>query len=85
MVPIKKRALEGMIIPIKRAIALRILVQIDSMNMEIAVANQSKEYLSFSFSLLINSKVTISIEIEIVMDRILNPIGISHPLLLLVI
>jgi hypothetical protein len=81
MVPIKKRALEGILTPINEEIKLRILVQHDSINMESAVANQSREYLSLSFSLLINSKVTITIEIERIMASIRNPIGISHLLL----
>jgi len=79
--PIKKRALEGILTPVDLAIKSRILVQHDNMNMERAVANQRSEYLSLSFSLLINSKVSIIIEIESNRASIRNPIGIYHLLL----
>ena len=78
MVPIKKRALAGIMIPIIKAIALRKPVQNDRMNIDRAVANHSREYLSLSFSLLINSKVTINIESDIAMAIIRNDNGIFH-------
>ena len=78
MVPIKKRALTGIMIPIIRAIALRKPVQDDRMNIDRAVANHSREYLSLSFSLLINSMVTINIESDIAMAIIRNASGIFH-------
>ncbi len=65
-------------IPIIRAIASSKPVQNDRMNIDRAVANHSREYLSLSFSLLINSKVTINIESDIAMAIIRNDNGIFH-------
>jgi len=79
--PIKKRALEGILTPEVPAIKSRTPLQHDSKNIEKAVANQSREYRSLSFSLLINSRVTAAMAIEIIMARMRIPMGIARLLL----